>query len=620
MLPPRVVSAPADSQPLSGQPAPGARGNWLPRLVAALEHPRLGLWLAAVATLLALPSFAAGFQLDDYVHRYMLSSRPGAAELLHAYESPFGIANGERAVNHWQIEQGYAPWWTYPDLLVSLWRPLSEATHRFDAALFPDSAALQHTHNLLWLFALVVATTALYRGLLGRNSISGVAAVMFALDHCHGFAAGWIANRNVLVASTFGVLALHAYVQARCAPRTARSPGKLALSWALLAAALLSGEGAAAIAAYMLGYALFVEQGALRSRLLAVLPHVLLVVAWRAVYTAIGRGARFSGLYLDPAREPWVFAGAVLERLPFLGLGQLLAPPAESAVFGPAWTHLPLYLFALLICAIAIFSLRFLLRVDGRARAFALGAVAALVLGCGTHPNNRLLFFAGIGVMPLLSQLWHAALMNAPYLPVRAWPRRIVHVFAAVSVGFRLFVSPLLLPITAFSVALSAPIAGQVRSALAAADGRELIVVSAPEFFYVKLVPVFAALENKPVPEHLRALSFGAIPLQVTRSDARTLELRYHGGILGSPLLELYRARSLALPIGTRVELAGLHIEVTQLTADGRVSAARFVFAHPLEDPRYRWIRWQGDRYVPFAPPPLGATVALPPARIRLGL
>jgi hypothetical protein len=610
------VSAPADSQALSGRPAPGARGSFVPRLVAALEHPRLGLWLAIVAVLLALPAFAAGFQLDDYVHRYMLSSRPGAAELLHAYESPFGIANGERAVNHWQIEQGYAPWWTYPDLLVSLWRPLSEATHRLDAALFPDSAALQHTHNLLWLFALVLATTALYRGVLGRNSISGMAAVMFALDHCHGFAAGWIANRNVLVASTFGVLALHAYVQARAA----RSPGKLALSCALLAAALLSGEGAVAIVAYMLGFALFVEPGALRGRLLAVLPHLLIVVAWRVVYTGIGRGARFSGLYLDPAREPLVFAGAVLERLPFLGLGQLLAPPAESAVFGPAWTHFPLYLFALLICAIAIFSLRFLLRVDGRARAFALGAAVALVLGCSTHPNNRLLFFVGIGVMPLLSELWHAALQNASYLPGSGLPRRVVRGFAAVSVGFRLFVSPLLLPITAFSVALSAPIAVEVRRALAIADGRELVVLSAPEFFYVKLVPVFAAIDGRPLPEHLRALSFGAIPLQVTRRDARTLELRYHGGILASPLLELYRARSLPLPIGTRIELDGLRIEVTQLTADGRVSAARFVFAHPLEDPRYRWIRWQEDRYVPFAPPPQGATVALSPARIRLGL
>jgi hypothetical protein len=124
--------------------------------------------LALLGALGCAPSLFIGFHLDDYVHRYLLSELPGAAELLVAYESPFGIANGDPATNHWQIEQGYAPWWTYPDLLVSLWRPLSEATHRLDAALFPDSAALQHAHSLLWFFALVWATAALYRGMLGR--------------------------------------------------------------------------------------------------------------------------------------------------------------------------------------------------------------------------------------------------------------------------------------------------------------------------------------------------------------------------------------------------------------------------------------------------------------------
>ena len=579
------------------------------------------LWLALAATVLALPAFAAGFQLDDYVHRYMLSSRAGAAELLHAYESPFGIANGDPAINHWQIEQGYAPWWTYPDLLVSLWRPISEITHRLDAALWPDNSALQHIHNLLWFFALIWATCALYRGMIGRDTIAGVAAVMFAFDHCHGFAAGWIANRNVLVACTFGVLALHAFVQARAQRTISRyALSRYVLSLVSLAAALLAGEGAVAILFYMIGWALFVERGSFVLRLLAVVPHALLVVGWRMLYTDIGRGARFSGLYLDPAREPLAFAQAVIERAPFLVMGQLLAPPAEAGPLGPPWTHVPLYVFALLLSAVALFSFWPLLRADGRARAFALGSVVALVLGCSTHPNNRLLFFVGIGVMPLVSQLWHAALLGAPYLPpVGTRGRRVLNVFSAVTVGFRLFVSPLLLPITACSVLLSAPITEAARDALVRANGRELIAVSSPDFFHVKLVPVLSALEGLPLPARLRAISFGGVPLQITRSDAQTLDVSYRGGILGSPLLELYRARTLPLALGTRVDLKGLSVEVTQVTRDGRVSAARFRFEHALEDERYRWVRWQDDRYVPFAPPPPGATVALPRADLRLG-
>ena len=603
MLPSSAVNAPADSRSAAS------------RFVVWLAHPRLGLVLALCGTLLALPSIAIGFQLDDYVHRYMLSSRPGAAELLHAYQSPFGIANGDPAINHWQIEQGYAPWWTHPDLLVSLWRPLSEATHRLDAALWPDNAVLQHAHNLLWLFALIWAATALYRELLGRDSIAGVAALMFALDHTHGFAAGWIANRNVLVSCTFGVLALLAYVRARVRPSTQQ----LLLSIALLAAALLAGEGAAAIVVYMIGYALFVERGAISRRLFAVLPHLLLVVAWRVVYSGIGRGARLSGLYLDPVREPLKFVAAACERLPFLGLGQLALPPAESAVFGPEWTHLPLLLFAVFVCALALFSLWPLLRSDGRARCFLLGALASLVVSCTTHPNNRLLFFSGIGVMPLLSMLWHGALLGAPYLPERGWRRGVINGFSAIAVGVRLFVSPLLLPITAWSVALSAPIDAVAMQGLRYAGGHELVVIDAPDYFHVKLIPVRAALERIPAPSALRALSFGPIPLRVTRLDARTLELRYAGGILGSPLLELYRARSLPMPVGTRVELSDMTATVTEVTADQRVAAARFTFTTPLDDPGYRWLAWGDGRYVPFTPPAIGASVELPAAQLVLG-
>jgi hypothetical protein len=575
----------------------------------------LGLWLALAGTLLALPSIAIGFQLDDYVHRYMLSSRPGAAELLHAYESPFGIANGDPATNHWQIEQGYAPWWTYPDLLVSLWRPLSEATHRLDAALWPDNAVLQHAHSLAWLFALIWAACALYRELLGRDTIAGVAAAMFAFDHTHGFATGWIANRNVLIACTFGVLALLAYAQARAQ----RSIPKLLLSLALLAAALLAGEGAAAIVVYMIGYALFVERGALSRRLLAVLPHVLLLIAWRVAYNELGRGARFCGLYLDPVREPLQFAVAAWERLPYLGLGQLLLPPAEASMFGPSWGHRPLFLMAVFVCAVALFSLWPLLRTDGRARCFLLGAAASLVVSCTTHPNNRLLFFSGIGVMPLISMLWHGALLGAPYLPAAGPRRKVIHVFSAMAVGMRLFVSPLLLPLTAWSVAFSAPIDAAALQALRYADGHELVVINAPDYFHVKLIPVRAALENIPGPRALRALSFGAVPLSVERTGARSLDVHYDGGILSSPLLELYRARDLPMPVGTKVELSDLSIEVTEQTPDGRPAAARFTFTTPLDDPGYRWLAWSGGHYVPFTPPALGRSVQLPAATLNLG-
>ena len=142
--------------------------------------------------------------------------------------------------------------------------------------------------------------------------------------------------------------------------------------------------------------------------------------------------------------------------------------------------------------------------------------------------------------------------------------------------------------------------------------------MSSPDYFYVKLLPVLAALEQREPPRRLRALSFGAVPLTIDRSDERTLDVEFGGGLLASPLLELYRARELVMPRGARVELSGMQVEVRALTRDRRVAAARFRFAASLDDPRYAFLYWDGERYRPFEIPLLGQRGRVPPARLPL--
>jgi hypothetical protein len=118
----------------------------------------------------------------------------------------------------------------------------------------------------------------------------------------------------------------------------------------------------------------------------------------------------------------------------------------------------------------------------------------------------------------------------------------------------------------------------------------------------------------------LRALSFGAVPLEVTRPSERSLELRFAGGLLREPLLQLYRNADDVLPVGSVVALSGLTIEVTELTADRRVLAARFSFDRPLEDAALHFASWDGQRFARFTPPAVGGKSRLAPAAIRLGL
>ncbi len=67
------------------------------------------------------------------------------------------------------------------------------------------------------------------------------------------------------------------------------------------------------------------------------------------------------------------------------------------------------------------------------------------------------------------------------------------------------------------------------------------------------------------------------------------------------------------MPLGHRVEMRGLTIEITELRPDGKPAEARFTFDRPLEDESLCWLHWRDGRFRPFDLPPVGGEVFLPP-------
>jgi hypothetical protein len=65
---------------------------------------------------------------------------------------------------------------------------------------------------------------------------------------------------------------------------------------------------------------------------------------------------------------------------------------------------------------------------------------------------------------------------------------------------------------------------------------------------------------------------------------------------------------------GQRFELTGMTVEIMRTDAHGGPVELEFTFSVPLEDSSLRWLRWEGEGYVPFKPPPIGQTVALAPS------
>jgi hypothetical protein len=73
----------------------------------------------------------------------------------------------------------------------------------------------------------------------------------------------------------------------------------------------------------------------------------------------------------------------------------------------------------------------------------------------------------------------------------------------------------------------------------------------------------------------------------------------------------IFRGRDNPMSRGSRVDLLGVSIEVTESDPWGAPQRATFEFALPLETPRYLWIRWTGSGYAPFHVPRIGETVVV---------
>ena len=119
--------------------------------------------------------------------------------------------------------------------------------------------------------------------------------------------------------------------------------------------------------------------------------------------------------------------------------------------------------------------------------------------------------------------------------------------------------------------------------------------------------------ENRPVYQHMRVLASGNASVDVFRPDDRTLVLSPGNGFLTGMLDSLFRASSEPMSQGEAIEIAGVNIEITSVTEDGRPLEARFTFPVPLEDSSLHWLQFTEDGFQPFVPPSVGEKTSTQP-------
>ncbi len=579
---------------------------------ARLTSRDLPVYLAILAVVLTLPSLRVGLIADDYEHAAYMKKLPGVIPIQDSTLDMFRFMDGDPRRIAELMDYGFLPWWTYEKMKGAFWRPVTSMTHWLDYQLWPDTPALMHAHSVLWFAVLAAVITFYYRKIMGFTGLAGLAALLYTLDDAHGLPVGFIANRNAMIAAFFGVLALCSHDLWR---RKGWSMGAL-ISPLFLMISLLSAEAGIGTFAYLLAYAVFFEQDNWRKRIATLVPYIIVMVLWRIIWTSLGYGVDGVWGYIDPLRQPVAFLGAVVTKVPILLLAQWAFPPAGLALMvGPHKERLLIYSLIAWSFVVLLFVLfRPLLRRDRCARFWALGMLLAAIPICAAMPSDRLLFFVGIGAMGLLAQFLIFVFEKPIEIPQNVPPRFWIKIPVVLFMIIHLVIAPVGL------VLRSAYPFGppkfmdrfQVRTPLDdSITEQDLILVNPPMPLLNCYFPVMRILQDQPLPRHMRMLAMGLYPVTMDRVEERTLIIRPKFGYLVGMADALFRDSYHPLRLGQKVELTGLTVEVTELTADHRPAVAAFHFDVPLEDKSLRWLYWHYGQFVPFTPPPIGQTVTL---------
>ncbi len=581
------------------------------RVAALLARPGIPLAAALAGLALTLPALGGGLLGDDYIHRsVLLGVGDVGAGTWPVFDLFAFVPQGPR--REAALALGTLTWWAHPEISVALLRPLAALTHMLDYALWPDALAVQHLHSLLW-YALAIGTVAaLYRQVHGTTAVAGLAAVLFAVDDAHAMCAGWLANRHVLIALVFGVVALQAHRRWRRGGGTAWFVAAVAA----LTTALLCSEAALGAAAYLVAWELTMEDDAWGNRVAALLPYALLIASWRLLYEAFGYGTTGTALYIDPGHHPVDFLLALGARWPILQLAQWAQAPVDVFLLLPRQGQIALGAVSAIVCAGVVWVFVPVVAERREARFWATGMSLSLVPLCAAFPMDRLLLFCGVGAFALLALLAeHLGLLPGRASVCASRRRRfaqallVVHgPLAAVLLLARVATLPL------FAGVFEA--GARTAPADANAPRQTYVFVNGQEFPVVYLAIIRQLESPAAAPRRIALLASILNHNDVYREDGDTLVITGRGGFLRESVDQLLRSLDTPFRVGEQIARRDFSAEVRAITADGRPAQVAFHFRAPLESPEFRWLAWGESGVEEFPLPTVGAHVTLPPVGV----
>lgn len=498
------------------------------------------------------------------------------------------------------VQEGFLGWWTLPGFKLAFWRPLSALTHLADFSLWPDHVWLMHVHSLVWqvlLFGLLARL--LHRFLGPREAI--LALALYCWDDARGFTLGFIANRNALLAGTFGLITLLSHVRWRQTGQVRFALGSVLA----LAAGLLSAELAVSVTAWLFAYAWCLDPGPRSRRLLSLLPAATVVIAWKGVYMALGYGVVGSGVYVHPLSTPGLFAMRLAERAPWYALGQLFVLPSDLSLLLPTAVSHGLAVLGVVVFAGCAALFADLWRQRPEARFFAVGAVLSVVPVCGSFTSDRNLTFVSMGAAALWA-MWLVARLDRP-------PTGLRRLLLGGVVLVHLVLAAVLLPVRCLTtLAVDTLLAGvnPPEESVPDLEDRTTFLAWVSTDAWSGFGRVRAISAGQVVPRRTAALVMSEGPATYHRVDEHTLRIE----VAGFAALESQQmARSPDHPFapGHTVSLPDVQLTVEHVDQDGRPCVILAKFERPVDDPTHLWQTETAGSFPRWTPPALGETTTV---------
>ena len=580
---------------------------------------------------LRAPALDANLYADDWDH-YAIETN------LYPVKLPiwdmFNWVGHEAAQREALLEAGRLPWWSSPDLQLSVFRPLASLVVHFDYAVLDGAhhPGRLHIHTALWWSFLLFGVAGLMASVLPLP-VAVLSTLLYAVDDGFIVPFAWVANRSQIIALAFVVWALWCHVRAQ---RT----GKWSLhcaSAALVALGLCAGEHALAALAYLVAASLY-RPGPFWTRTRALIPPATLVAAYVLVRAWLGYGIAGSGFYIDPVTEPIRYLFAFRDRVLVLLADLLFSIPCEWSQGAP----LPGFLEQTLSLMLPASSTQL--------SAAPVGLIAAVLVlvairwlresrgGHGERAIEWLVVGALISLLPVGGVIAAGRMTPAPALGFDAFMAFLVWRSANAAMrasSRRRAVVASLSAMSLLAVALIVPARRSYHGAhymngmtngerrwIEQADfgveslvGRHVFVLSARDLASQIAIPYILHAAGKAMPASARLLSpRGDEPQVLTRVGASSFELAFAQHSSGTSFVgSVYRSDADVMHPGDK--FFGPLFEVSVLeTKLGQPTRVRFDFPISLDNEVFVFVVARQKQLVRLKLPPISGHFVIAPA------